>query len=184
MIRRDRICALVLATLIANLATPVWARDPSDLLSQIPSSYNPGLSLSQELGGASSGSEYVSGNYPGAILMPVNLWGSIGKPGIHHIPTQTDLLTLLSLAGGTMSDAELGEVLIKRRAGPTEQVLKVNVQDMLETVGAKIPVLEANDIVVIPRQKPVISNNTVNTISFIASLMGIILAGYAVSQIK
>jgi tetratricopeptide (TPR) repeat protein len=39
-----------------------------------------GLSLSHELQGAGSGSEFVSGNYPGAVLMPVNLWGAINKP--------------------------------------------------------------------------------------------------------
>src|SRR4051812_38256259 len=75
-----------------------------------------GYSLMPEIPGAGGGSEYVSGNFPGAVLIPINLWGAVGKPGIHHVPTRTDLVTLISLAGGPTGDASLGDVSIKRRS--------------------------------------------------------------------
>jgi hypothetical protein len=141
-----------------------------------------GFSLSQDVAGASSGSEYVSGNYPGAILMPVNLWGSIAKPGIHHVPTRTDLLTLLSLAGGTLPDAELGDVVIKRRNGKEELVLKIDAEDILTEAGVQSPVLEANDIIIIPRQRPVVGTTTMTLVSLTASILGIVLAGVALNN--
>ena len=141
-----------------------------------------GLSLTGDLGTVGSGSEYVSGNYPGAVLMPINLWGAVGKPGIHHVPTRTDLITLLSLAGGPLPDAKIDTILIKRRASQGEQVIKIDADDFLSKPGVQSPVLEANDIVIIPRDKPVISNNTLTVITFIGTLLGIGLAGYALSK--
>ena len=46
------------------------------------------------------GSEYVSGAQTGNVLMRINLWGAVGKPGIHHVPAKTNLINLLSYAGG------------------------------------------------------------------------------------
>lgn len=156
------------------IETPVWA-----------ASLGAGtLSLSGEIQGA-PGSEYVSGSYPGAILMPVNLWGSIAKAGIHHIPTKTDLVTLLSLAGGPGADAELSKILIKRRMGGQEQVLRIDAMELLEKPGVRSPILEANDIIVIPRYKPVISADTLTIMSFAGSLISIVLAGFVIAnQVK
>ncbi|MCM2323956.1 MAG: SLBB domain-containing protein [Oligoflexia bacterium] len=140
-----------------------------------------GLLLPGEASG-STGSEFVSGNYPGAILMPVNLWGAVIKPGIHHVPTQTDLVTLLSLAGGPTGEARLDRISIKRRSGSQEQILRVDAEDILDEPGVRSPVLEANDIIIVPRDQPTVSNNTMSTVSFLGSILGIILAGYALSR--
>jgi hypothetical protein len=140
-----------------------------------------GLTTAQEFSTAGAGSEYVSGNFPGAVLMPVNLWGSIGKPGIHHVPMRTDLVTLLSLAGGPGADAELDEVTIKRRSKGEEQILRVDAEKLLTKVGYHSPVLEANDIIIVPRSKPTISSNTAATVGFVGGLLSVILAGIALS---
>ncbi len=140
------------------------------------------LSLSQEIQASGSGSEFISGNYPGAILMPVNLWGSVSKPGIHHIPTHTDLVTLLSLAGGPGNDAQLDNIVIKRRAGGEEKILKVDGEDLLNKANVHSPILEANDIIIIPRDKPIVSNNTMITITFVGSILALVLTGFAVAN--
>lgn len=145
-------------------------------------SFKNGFNLPTDITAAGVGSEFISGNYPGAVLMPINLWGSVAKPGIHHVPTQTDLVTLLSLAGGPGPDAELGRITIKRRAGAGETVIRVDAEDILTEPGRKSPVLEPNDIIIIPREKPTVSPNTMTTISFIGGVLGIILAGFALSR--
>ena len=135
--------------------------------------------------GMLSGAEYVSGNYPGAILIPVNLWGSVQKSGIHHIPSQTDLLTLISLAGGPTPDAEMNKVIIKRNSGKKEEVIYVNIEELVTQPGTRGPILEANDIVIFPREKPILSNNTMTMMSFVGGILGIILASVALSsQVK
>ncbi len=164
---------LVFTLAVQSITTPCWAESSVSLLS-------PDLMSSM-----ATGSEYVSGNYPGAILMPVSLWGSIGKPGIHHVPTQTDLVQLLSLAGGPGSDAELDHITIKRRSEKEEVIIRVNADDILNKPGVHSPILNANDIIMIPREKPNVSANTITTLAFISSVATILLAGFAIStQLK
>jgi NADH:ubiquinone oxidoreductase subunit F (NADH-binding) len=57
---------------------------------------------------------------PGEITMQVNVWGFVQKPGRYEIPISTDLVELLSFAGGPMQYAKLDEVKIIRLADSTE----------------------------------------------------------------
>ena len=56
---------------------------------------------------------------PGEITMQVNVWGFVQKPGRYEIPISTDLVELLSFAGGPMQYAKLDEVKIIRLADST-----------------------------------------------------------------
>ena len=145
-----------------------------------------GLTVSKEMGSTKGGvgSEFVSGDYPGAVLMKVNLWGSVGKPGIHYVPTQTDLITLLSYAGGPTENARLNATYIKRWSRGKEIVLNIDTQELLESTGTKSPILQANDVVVIPTKKPIISNDMGLLVSFVAGVLSIIAAGIVVSRTK
>ncbi|MBI2711874.1 MAG: hypothetical protein HYX41_03265 [Bdellovibrio sp.] len=143
-----------------------------------------GLSVSKDLGSmkAGQGSEFISGDYPGAVLMRVNLWGAVGKPGIHFVPTQTDLITLMSYAGGPTESAKLGGVYIKRWSRGKEIVLDVDAEDLLEGTGTKPPILQANDVVVIPQKKPIISQDMGVLVSFVASVLSIVAVGIVLTR--
>lgn len=112
------------------------------------------------------------------ILMNVNVWGYVSKPGQYVVPRNTDLITLISFAGGPGRGADLSEVSIIRAgellkvAGDTEgangkndpaaymdrngdmrtkvPIVKVNVEQHLKKgdIG-KIPILSAGDTVII-----------------------------------
>jgi protein involved in polysaccharide export with SLBB domain len=56
---------------------------------------------------------------PGEITMQVNVWGFVQKPGRYEIPISTDIVELLSFAGGPMQYAKLDEVKIIRLADST-----------------------------------------------------------------
>ena len=86
----------------------------------------------------SRGAEYVSGNQPGTVLMRVNLWGAVNRPGIHHIPIKTDLMSLVSYAGGPKNDALLDEVTIKREVGNTRKLIKVDVEELIQGVSHRV----------------------------------------------
>ena len=96
------------------------------------------------------------------ILIQVNVWGYVGRPGQYLVPRHTDLISLISFAGGPRDGANLGEVRIIRE-GRTDKgtnghnghnnnapVLTINVKDYLES-GKQgiIPTLEAGDTVLI-----------------------------------
>ena len=56
---------------------------------------------------------------PGEITMQVNVWGFVQKPGRYEIPISTDLVELLSYAGGPEQYAKLDGVKIIRLADST-----------------------------------------------------------------
>jgi hypothetical protein len=63
--------------------------------------------------GASSAAYYFISK-PGEITMSINLWGYVRNPGRYEVPISTDLVQLLSYAGGPLADADLASVKISR----------------------------------------------------------------------
>ena len=56
-----------------------------------------------------SGQDYVSSE-DGTLLMYVNVWGHVKSPGTYLVYEDIDLLTLISLAGGPVSGANLKKI--------------------------------------------------------------------------
>lgn len=48
------------------------------------------------------------------LLIKVNIWGFVKKPGQYLVPTDTDLISLISYAGGPLDEAKLKKVKIIR----------------------------------------------------------------------
>lgn len=141
-----------------------------------------GFAIPSDVADKGKGTEFTSGAYPGALMMRINLWGAVGKAGIHFIPTGTDLITLLSYAGGPLALAELDNIVIKRRTKNRERVIKIDMENYLTSIAIKSPALEANDIVFIPSTKPIISQNTALILGTVTSLLGLILVSFALSD--
>lgn len=90
------------------------------------------------------------------INIEVGLWGYIGKPGLYRVPHTTDLVSLISLAGGPQESARLNEIRILRvvRNAPEEQgdqrILIVDLEAFIETGRREdIPILQPGDVIVI-----------------------------------
>ena len=123
------------------------------------------------------------------ILMNVNVWGFVRKPGQYVVPRHTDLISLISFAGGPIEGASLNTVKIIR-AGQTllvssdkdnisnelsytarAPILEVKVKEHMQNgdIG-KIPILEAGDTVVIPQS----TGNKINKFLGFGSLFSVI----------
>ncbi len=48
------------------------------------------------------------------LLMRVNIWGFVRKPGQYMVPTDTDLISLMSFAGGPIEQAKIKSIRIVR----------------------------------------------------------------------
>lgn len=48
------------------------------------------------------------------LLIKVNIWGFVLKPGQYLVPTDTDLISLISFAGGPVEEAKLKKVKVIR----------------------------------------------------------------------
>jgi hypothetical protein len=79
--------------------------------------------ISPSLSGASQAAYYYLSK-PGEITMQVNLWGNVKNPGRYEIPISTDIVQLVSFAGGPLPEADLATVKIIRiaREGGSKKV--------------------------------------------------------------
>jgi polysaccharide export outer membrane protein len=91
-----------------------------------------------------------TGQDTGKLKINTYVWGQIQKPGLYLVPDDTDLLTLLSLAGGPTEDAKLSKVRIIRPTAEGEKILWINLKKYLETGDEKmIPIMQPGDTVII-----------------------------------
>jgi NADH:ubiquinone oxidoreductase subunit F (NADH-binding) len=130
----------------------------------------------------SGGAEFISGNQPGTVLMKVNLWGAVNRPGIHHVPIRTDLMSLMSYAGGPTGKAILDKVTIKRETENTRKLIKVDVEELIQGESHYNVELAPNDIIVIPTDEPLISSDTLAVVSLVSLVMSTILAAVYIER--
>ncbi len=144
---------------------------------------SPNISKVDSAQALQKGSVYVYGDQAMDLLMPVRILGGVQKAGIHYLPIDTDLLTLLSLAGGTTEKASIDEITIKRTLkGGKSEVLHINLEAIFEDEKGDSPKLMPNDVILIPIKRPMISENVVQTVGVIAGLatiFGTVVLGVA-----
>jgi hypothetical protein len=130
----------------------------------------------------SGGSEYLSGQEPGTVMMKVNLWGAVRKPGIHHIPVKTDLIALMSYAGGPDDKAMMDTITIKRQQGNKHTKIKVDLARLIHGEGVHDLTLQPDDIVVVPAREPWISQDTFTLAIFASTIASILLSAVLIDN--
>jgi hypothetical protein len=101
-----------------------------------------------------SPSVYYYGQGQG-VQIDINLWGEVKQTGKMVVPYTTDIISLISLAGGPTSNAKLDEVRIIRYAmqdtTAVEKIIRVNIEKFVETgEQSYFPVLLRGDTVIVP----------------------------------
>lgn len=96
------------------------------------------------------GSKYYL-NEANELLIRVNIWGRVQKPGQFYVPAETDLISALSMAGGPAQRARLSDVtLVHETEGDAREVMAVNVRKYLKTGDPRlIPDLKPEDTIVV-----------------------------------
>ncbi|MCC6138416.1 MAG: SLBB domain-containing protein [Bdellovibrionaceae bacterium] len=140
-------------TLIAFVASasPAWGKDA------FVSSFD--MMQSEAYSRYASGNEYISGQEPGIVMMKVNLWGAVRRPGIHHIPVKTNLIELMSFAGGPTDTALIDSITIKRNLGVEQKRINIDLSEIIHDQKHYDLVLKPDDIVLVPASQPWISQN-------------------------
>lgn len=100
-------CIMLLALLV-----------PTQGSAQLESGIGPALT-------GSSPAAYYFISKSGEITMPINLWGYVKNPGRYEVPISTDLVQLVSFAGGPLAEANLTSVKITRVMRRDTQIHKV-----------------------------------------------------------
>ena len=91
---------------------------PAQGSAQLESGIGPALT-------GSSPAAYYFISKSGEITMPINLWGYVKNPGRYEVPISTDLVQLVSFAGGPLAEANLTSVKITRVMRRDTQIHKV-----------------------------------------------------------
>lgn len=117
--------------------------------------------------------EYFSEQVPGEVLITVHLLGAVNRPGVYHVPRSTDVVHLISLAGGTRPDADLSHASIKRRSKASEEVIQCNLKEYAGTPGVYPPTLLAGDMVLVYAKDPFIAPDTLAVLSVVTTLFSI-----------
>jgi hypothetical protein len=98
------------------------------------------------------GSRYFIGK-ENELVIPVNVLGYVNKPGQYMVPNGTDLISLVSYAGGFREEANLTGVRVVRGQIPESgkpEILQINVKEYFHSgQREKIPILNPDDTVIV-----------------------------------
>ena len=123
-------------------------------------------------------SERFFTNENGTILMNVNVWGHVNRPGRHMVFDGIDIATLLSVVGGPKSGAELNKVKIFREV-PDENgqiIYTINIAKFLKTGDrSEFIKIMPNDTFIIPQKTSSYMMGQVGTINTLLSILNIYL---------
>jgi len=111
------------------------------------------LRTQSDLTNRPSASRYILSATNDALLMTVRVWGEVKKPGLYDVPIGTDLVELISSAGGPTNMAKLTKIKVIHSSHKDEEnyVSVVNIKEFLDTGNAElIPEIRPNDTVVVP----------------------------------
>jgi polysaccharide export outer membrane protein len=107
----------------------------------------------QSIGGQSnrsSAAQYYLGE-DDELLVPVNIWGFVRLPGQYFVPNNTNLIALLSFAGGPSEDAKISNIrIIRNDLKQGSSVWRVDVKKYLESGDERlIPMLRPGDTIIV-----------------------------------
>lgn len=81
----------------------------------------------------------------------VHVWGQVNKPGLYVVADGTDLISLISLAGGPTDDAKLANIVLVRTEGSRPGRFTVNLETYFSSGSrTQIPILGPGDTVMVP----------------------------------
>jgi hypothetical protein len=95
---------------------------------------------------------YLETGMENKLMIRVNVWGAVQKPGSQYVPDGTDLISVLSAAGGPVEGAKLSEVRLVRNFDSQEHNVVINVSRCLKRgeVGL-LPEIKPGDTVIVPK---------------------------------
>ena len=95
------------------------------------------------------GAQYFIGD-ENQLMMMVNVWERVQKPGQYFVPSDTDLITLISVAGGPADKSRLDNVRLVRGGSMGSEVIEINIKKFLKTGDSNlIPDLLPEDTIIV-----------------------------------
>jgi hypothetical protein len=126
--------------------------------------------------------EYIYRSSPKESLIGVQLVGAVQKPGLYYVPLNTDILKLITLAGGT-DEGSLDKVLVRKIDPAQAGVFELDIKKLMKSsADAKPFKLAQDDFVYIPKKEPWISNDVSRTITLVSLVTSIVLTAVLIEK--
>lgn len=114
----------------------------------------------------------------GNILMYVNIWGEVKRPGNHLVYEGIDLATLLSIVGGTTADANLQKIRLHREIPDGDEVITYEL-DLSSFISSgdrsSFVKIMPNDMILVPTRTVPLILKKISTTSIILNLINLYL---------
>lgn len=159
----------VRAVVITLLSLHVALIMPTIGLAQVPYGQGQVQQNVPTLTKVGEGNQYYLGQ-ANELLMRVNIWGRVERPGQYFVPATTDLITLISAAGGPKTASRLTDIAVVRPSEDGEnQVILVNVKKYLKSGDKRlIPNLKPEDTIVVNGSVWALFSDVVDVVSSLA----------------
>jgi len=149
--------------------------------------YTWGLTAPSPGGGEEANSPLPGGGYGTTrpveeeLLVPVNVWGEVDKPGLYEVPDGTNVVELLSYAGGPTEFANLSHVKVTRGAGGKGQPVDVSAYLAYGDAGT-LPRLQPGDTVYVHRNAKYSWRSFIEVVSQLAVIAGTVILYVSVAN--
>ena len=136
------------------------------------------LSAENETGKSSQSADYFVFLGEGdELLMNVQIWGQVKNPGLYSLPEGSDIVTLLSLAGGPTENADLSSVKVIRKGVEKDSLYKLNVKKALLSGDKEKTFLQPGDIVEVMPSK---FHSLSNFVRFVTQVSMVVIIYYQI----
>ena len=97
---------------------------------------------------------YLERGTESKLMMKVNVWGAVQKPGSQYVPDGTDLVSVLSAAGGPIEGAKLSKVRLVRNFDGEKRNEVINLSRCLKKGEITLlPEIKPGDTIIVPKSK-------------------------------
>ncbi len=126
--------------------------------------------------------EYIYRSSQKESLIGVQLLGAVKYPGLYYVPANTDILKLVTLAGG-IEEANLNEVIVRKTDPSQAGVYELDMNKFMKSAADSKPFkLTQDDLIFIPKKEPWISNDVSRTITLVSLVTSIVLTAVLIEK--
>ncbi len=111
------------------------------------------------------------------LLVNVQIWGQVKNPGLYSLPEESNIVTLVSLAGGPTENADLSKIKVTRKGVKKDSLYTVNLKKSLLDGSKERITLKPGDIVEI---MPSAFYNVSNFVRFITQISMVAVIYYQI----
>jgi hypothetical protein len=163
-------------------------------MASLSSAHAQDMGLLNDIKPPQQSAEYIFRSSPKESMINVQLLGAVNKPGIYYVPANTDLLKLITLAGGTTNGGDLSEILVRKMEPKSWAEIKskavneyqgafeIDAESLIKYGGARSLKLQQDDFVYVPPRTPWVSTETARGVTLVSVVLGIALTAILIDK--